>query len=140
MATFRERIKLAVMNTHNNAHLAKTVLHGHPVGELSDDDIQRRAEEIAVTKGRDASAVQSDDLAEARAELRGDNVPDSTAQDEQSIGTLSRDPSDPPAISGRATPNLSEATEQDELEHLVLDGVEEAQHDQMVEANKRRQT
>ncbi len=128
------------MSTSNKPRLAKTAVHGNPVGELSDDDIQRRAEEIAVTKGRDASAVQSDDLVEARAELSGANLPDSTAQDEQSIGTLSRDPSEPPAFSGKATPNFSEPNEQDELEHLVLDGVEEAQHDQMVEANKRRPT
>lgn len=126
------------MSTSNNPHLAKTVVHGRPVGEVTDDDIEQRAREIAIINGRDPGAVSDDDRAQARDELSGRSVPDTTTEDDQSIGTLSRDPSNPPAFAGKATPNFFEPNEQEELEHLVLDGVEEAQHDQMLEARKRR--
>lgn len=126
-------------NTDKNP-LAKTVVHGRPSSEISDADVEQRAREIAVINGRDPERLQPDDLAEARAELLGRADPATTAEDEQSIGTLSRDPSNPPAFHGKAAPNFYEPNEQEELEHLVLDGVEEAQHDQMLEARKRRET
>lgn len=128
------------MSTSKGSHSGKTAIHGRPVGEISQEDIDQRAGELAEIQGRDASAVQPEDLQQATEELAGLNLPDATTEDDQSIGSLSRDPSDPPAFYGKATPNVFEPNEQEDLEHMVLDGVEEAQHEQMLEARKRRQS
>lgn len=125
------------MNNSNSSRHAKTVVHGRPVGEITQDDIEQRASELAEIQGR--GVVQSDNREEADAELSGLTLPDATTEDDQSVGSLSRDPSDPPAFYGKATPNVAEPNEQEELEDMVLDGVEEAQHDQMLEARKRRE-
>lgn len=120
--------------------LAKTISHGKPTGEIGSVDIERRARELAMIAGRDEDDVRPEDLRRAEAELEGRTAPESTAVDADSVGTMSRDPSEPPAFRDGPKPNLFEPNEQDELEHTVLDGVEEAQHDQMVEARKRRQS
>jgi len=126
------------MSNSNSPRLPKTVVHGRPVGEITQDDIEQRASEIAEIEGR--GTVEADNRQQATDEMEGRSLPDATTEDDQSVGSLSRDPSDPPAFYGKAAPNFSEPNEQEELEHLVLDGVEEAQHDQMLEARKRRET
>ena len=127
------------MKRSNEPHLAKTVIHGHAAGEISDRDIEQRAREIAIIAGRDPSSLREEDREQARRELGGQAVPDTMAEDAESIGSLSRDPSIPPTFHDGATPNVTEPNEQEELEHTVLEGVEEAQHDLMLEARKRRE-
>jgi hypothetical protein len=128
------------MNSSNDPHLAKTLIHGRPTGEISNDDIEQRARENALIAGRDPAAIGPEDRARARAELEGRTLADTTAEDVRSVGSVSRDPSIPPSFHDGPKPNMFEPNEQEELEHLVLDGVEEAQHDQMLEARKRRET
>ncbi len=128
------------MSTSKGSHSGKTTLHGRPVGEITQEDIEQRAGELAEIQGRDAAAAQPVDHQQATEELSGLNLPDAITEDDQSIGSLTRDPSDPPVFYGKATPTRFEPSEQEDLEHLVLDGVEEAQHDQMLEARKRRQS
>ena len=127
------------MNQSNDTHLAKTVIHGRPVGELTDEDITQRARENAIIEGRNPDRLVADDHERARNELEGRTLPDTSAEDVQSRGSLSRDPSIPPSFHDGAKPNMFEPNEQEELEHTVLDGVEEAQHDLMLEARKRRE-
>lgn len=127
------------MSTFNDPTRGKTVLHGDGAGPITEDDIERRAREIALIKGRSEDEVFSDDRAQARAELSGQDLPASTGEDVESIGTLSRDPSNPPAYYGKSAPTDEGPDEQKALEKTVLDGVEEAQHDQMVEARHRRE-
>lgn len=126
------------MSTSHNPRLAKTVVHGRPAGEINQDEIEQRASEIAEIN--EHHTVEPADREQAVREMSGAGVPDSTAEDEEPRGAMTRDPSDPPSFIDKAKPNFFEPNEQDELEHLVLDGVEEAQHDQMLEARKRRQT
>lgn len=124
----------------DSPRLAKTITHGRPTGEIGWADIERRARELALIAGRDEDDIRPEDLHRAEAEMEGRAAPESTAVDAESLGTMSRDPSEPPAFHDGPKPNVFEPNEQDELEHTVLDGVEEAQHDQMVEARKRRDT
>lgn len=128
------------MNDSTHPNFAKTVVHGRPASEITDDDVEQRARELAVIQGRNPDEITNDLRVQARDELLGHSAPDSTAQDDESIGRISRDPSNPPDIYAKQKPNFSEPSEQDELEHMVLDGVEEAQHDQMLEARKKRET
>jgi hypothetical protein len=110
----------------------KTILHGRDAGELTDETIEKRAREIAVIRGRDASQVSEDDRAEAWAELQGELLPATTDTDGESRGALSRDPSEPLSISGHQVPNLEGDNDGADVERLATEGVEEAQHDQML--------
>jgi hypothetical protein len=48
--------------------------------------------------------------------------------------SMSRDPSDPAVDRGRQAPEHTADDEETALQRLTLEGVEEAQHEQMVEA------
>ncbi len=115
------------------------MVHGHGAGQISRDDIEQRAEEIALIKGRSDDDVSANDRDEARNELSGDEVPPTTSEDGESIGALSRDPSEPPAFYDRGLPVSEGPDEKKELERMVLDGVEEARHEQMLQARRRRE-
>jgi hypothetical protein len=127
------------MSNSNDPRLAKTLIHGRPSGEIGSADIEQRAREIALIAGRDPNRLTDEDRRQARRELEGRAVPDTTSEDVESRGSITRDPSEPPSFNDRPKPNLGEPTEQEELEHTVLEGVEEAQHDLMTEARKRRE-
>jgi hypothetical protein len=104
--------------------------HGKEAGVFSPDDVERRALEIARIAGR--SSVTPDDRTQAHAELRSEQLPPTVSEDADSMQSMSRDPSDPPANRGQQTPEYIEADEKQDLERLALEGVEEAQHDQMM--------
>jgi len=106
---------------------------GHSVGGLTRADVEKRAHELALIDGRDEAT--DDDLARAQAELNGKLLPDAVAEDADAMSSRSRDPSDPPADRGRRAPE-SEANEEEMIERLALEGVEEAQHQQMVESRR----
>jgi hypothetical protein len=128
------------MSTFNDPTRGKTIVRGKGTGEITADEIEQRAREIARINGRGEDDVYSEDREQARAELAGEDLPDTSVEDQESIGTLSRDPSNPPAIRGRSATTNEGPDEEKALEKMVLDGVEEAQHDQMVEASRRRET
>lgn len=112
-------------------------VHGKGSGSISNADIERRARELADIDGRSGAAITDDDLARARAELLGLNLPATTVEDEPAAGGLSRDPSEPPSISGRELPPHEGPDEEKAIERLTLEGVEEAQHEQMLAARRR---
>ena len=120
----------------NSPTRGKILLHGNGTGDLSGDDVERRARENAIIDGRDASAVTEADRAQARAELRGVDLPDTTGDDVEGIGGLIRDRSEPPSLTGRQTTNWEGPDSQKAVERLVSEGAEEAQHDQMLAARR----
>lgn len=115
----------------------KFLVHGQGTGELTDDMVETRAREIAVIHGRSAERVSEEDRAEAWAELQGERLPDTTDSDGESAGALTRDPSEPVSVPGRQVPNLEPEDESGAIERLATEGVEEAQHDQMLAARER---
>lgn len=112
-------------------------VHGKGSGSISNADIERRARELADIDGRSGAAITDDDIARARAELLGLNLPDTTVDDEEAAAGLSRDPSEPPSIRGRELPPHEGPDEEKAVERLTLEGVEEAQHEQMLAARRR---
>jgi hypothetical protein len=116
---------------------SKILLHGTGTGDLTDDDVERRAAEIAAIRGRSAKQVTENDRAEAWAELQGELLPDTSDTDGESLGALSRDPSEPLSVSGRQITNHEGENEASAMEQLTQEGVEEAQHDQMLAARER---
>ena len=101
---------------------------------FSRDDIERRARELALIANR--TEPNEDDRARAVAEFRDRHLPDAVNEDAESMRSMSRDPSDPPADRGRQAPEYGGDDEKTALENLALEGVEEAQHEQMLASRK----
>lgn len=105
-------------------------VHGKGVGLVAPEDIERRAKELALIDNRDVP--NDEDRTRARAEFLARDLPATVNEDADSMQSMSRDPSDPPADRGRQVPEYGGDDEKNALERLALEGVEEAQHEQMV--------
>lgn len=123
------------MNTNPN-NSPRMVVHGQGVGAFTKADIERRAREIALIAGH--NTVTAEDRMRARNELFNRDLPATVSEDADSMQSRSRDPSDPAVTRGHQVPEHNEPDEQQEIEKLAVEGVEEAQHDQMIEARRRR--
>lgn len=123
------------MNSHAFTS-GKILLHGADAGEITRSMIERRAHEIALIEGRHTPS--SSDRRHARLELEGRDLPATTLDDSPSIAlSLNRDYSDPISAPGHQTPTYDESDD-DLTERLAIEGIEEAQHDQMLAARRRR--
>lgn len=120
------------MTNKSREPLQKVEIHGQGVSGFSASDVERRARELASIDGRgEASDI---DRERALAEFRAAHLPDPINEDLDSMTSLSRDPSDPMVERGRQIPDRGGDDEKAALERLALEGVEEAQHDQMLES------
>ena len=120
------------MANNSRDPLQKVELHGKGVSGFSDADIDRRARELALIDNR--AEPNDDDRVRAQEEFRDQHLPDAINEDAESMRSLSRDPSDPMVDRGHQVPEYGGDDEKAALEHLALEGVEEAQHEQMVES------
>ncbi|HVS54453.1 MAG TPA: hypothetical protein VHD62_19005 [Opitutaceae bacterium] len=109
----------------------KVESRGRPIGLSSREDVERRAREIALI--HEHTEVTVEDRAQARVEL-DDDLPATVSEDAESMQSLSRDPSEPATNRGRQAPDYVEVDEKEAVERLALEGVEEAQHEQMVQS------
>lgn len=110
----------------------KIELHGKPVAGFTNGDIERRAKEIAEIENR--LHVNDEDRARARDEFMKRDLPPTLNEDAETMQSLSRDPSDPLTDRGHQVPDYIQDDEDTSLQRLALEGVEEAQHDQMTAA------
>ena len=108
----------------------KIAVRGRGVSGFSPADLERRAQEIALIENR--TSANDADRERARAEFLDRDLPDAVNEDADSMQSLSRDPSDPMTDRGRQAPEYGGDDEKTALEHLALEGVEEAQHEQMI--------
>jgi hypothetical protein len=122
-------------NTRNPA-AGKIINRDHAIGLTDETDIEKRAREVASIEGH--RAVNNDDRRQAQSELNGDDIPSVSDEDAQGISSLSRDPSEPASTPGRQIPDREGEDEQLATERLVAEGVNEAEHDQMVAARRKR--
>ena len=107
-------------------------LRGEGIGGFTKADIERRARELAEIDNR--LAVTDADRERARAEFLDRDLPAAVNEDAETTRSMSRDPSDPATDRGQQAPEYVEADEDTSLQRLALEGVEEAQHDQMTAA------
>lgn len=119
---------------------ARILRHGKRADEITDEAIDVRARELALIDGRSPREATDEDRRRALAELRGDLLPETSFDNGEADAGLSRDPAEPRSIAGERKPILNEPEDQEMQERLVLEGVEEAQHDQMLAARRRRET
>jgi hypothetical protein len=120
------------MAKNSREPLQKFELHGKGVGGFSQADIERRARELAMIDNR--TDATEEDRARAIGEFRDRHLPDAVNEDAETMQSMSRDPSDPMTNRGRQSPIHGGDDEKAALEHLALEGVEEAQHDQMLQS------
>ncbi|MGH7947096.1 MAG: hypothetical protein ACREH8_08285 [Opitutaceae bacterium] len=118
------------MATNSTDSRQKVELRGKGVGAFTKADVERRARELALIDNRvDPTGA---DRASALAEFRDLHLPDAVNEDAESMQSMSRDPSDPMVDRGHQVPTYGGDDEKAALEHLALEGVEEAQHEQML--------
>ncbi len=110
----------------------KIEVRGKGVSGFSPEDLERRALELALIDNR--MTVNDVDRDQARAELQDRELPDAINEDAASMQSMSRDPSDPMVDRGHQSAIHGEEDQKTILEKMALEGVEEAQHDQMLEA------
>jgi hypothetical protein len=120
---------------HDRIEEGRLSADGQGLGTVTEEMVLQRAREIAFINGRSKKNVLDSDLAQARRELTGEEhlVPEPTKAE-----TLPEEERwDPvPGSTGRKVPTVRAPDEQTTTEELVEEGVEDAEHDQMVRATK----
>jgi hypothetical protein len=124
------------MNDYSQPGAGKISVHGNGVGAPSPEDIERRAREIALIDERDPENFTDTDWELAHRELLGHVhpvPPEETKENAELVSEWQVTTSD----TGHRVPRPG-VEEDDETvgEQLVEDGVEDAAHDQMLEARK----
>jgi hypothetical protein len=110
----------------------KLELHGKGVGGFTAADVERRARELAEIDNR--LNITDEDRERARAEFLDRDLPAAVNEDADTMQSMSRDPSDPVADRGHQAPEYVADDEDTSLQRMTLEGVEEAQHEQMTAA------
>jgi|SRR5581483_2077972 len=117
--------------------MAKNKLHAHgriTKNTVTPEDVNERARELALIAGREPNRRTTSDLREAKEELRGDDAADAPADDE---GITPSGMGAPPTSRGRKFEPQLPDDDRDE-ERTVQEGVDEAEHDEMLQAAKTR--
>ena len=133
--TERARFVLSIMNKHSHPGTGKISVHGNGVGVPSPEQVEKRAREIAMIDERNPNDFTEADWQEARKELMGVEGAAAPEADEDVVEEISeRD--EVMGESGHRV--LPEGFDEEETlgEQLVTDGIEEAAHDQMVQARR----
>ena len=108
-------------------------MHGNGLGVASPDAVENRAREIALIAERDPDEFTDADWDQARQELLGaqaNTAPEETEENAEVVEEWN--------MVASSTGHRAHRVEDDETlgEQLVGDGIEEAAHDQMLEARK----
>jgi hypothetical protein len=126
-------LRIKDMNDHSHPSTGKIEVHGDGMGVASPDAVEKRAREIAMIAERDPNEFTDADWAQARRELLGTQAttaPEETEANAEVVEEWN--------VVASSTGHRAPRGEDDESlgEQLVSDGIEEAVHDQMVEARK----
>jgi len=125
-------ISLVFTHMNDNSHpTGKITVHGNGFGTPSPDIVEKRAREIAMIAERDPDEFTDADWDQARRELLGalpSNAPEETDDNAEVVEEWNVVASS----AGHRAPRVED--EENVGEHLVEDGIQEAAHDQMVEA------
>ena len=116
----------------SNPHFsAKIINHSHGQGATSVDDVHERAAELARIDGRSPAEFNAGDLEQARRELTGGHL----NEDEQESDCYVLRGDNVAGSMGHHIPNLSSDESENAVAELIMEGMEEAVHEQMLEAS-----
>jgi hypothetical protein len=121
------------MNDNSLPAAGKISLHGDGLGAPSPDTVEKRAREIALIAERDPDEFTDADWEQARRELLG-NQPAGAPEETNENAEVVEEWNVVASSTGHRAPRIED--EENLGEKLVTDGIEEAAHDQMVEARK----
>src|SRR5437867_11999356 len=124
-----------VMNEYSQPPPGKISEHGNGIGAPSPEEVERRAREIAMIDERNPDEFTEADWAQARHELMGEenNVPPEETPDN---ADMTEEWNVIASSKGHRVPRPGTEEEETVGEHLAIEGVEEATHDQMLEARR----
>jgi hypothetical protein len=122
------------MNEYSQPGAGKIEVHGNGIGVPGPEQVEKRAREIAMIAERDPDSFTDADWEQARQELLGATQP-APPEETKENASLEDEWEVVANNSGHRAPR---AGEDDESlgEQLVSGGVEEATHDQMLEARR----
>jgi hypothetical protein len=123
------------MNDYSEPRPGKIEVHGNGLGAPSPEEVERRAREIAMIDERNPDEFTDADWKQARRELMGEenNTPPEETSDN---ADLTEEWTVVASSKGHRMPRPGTEEEETVGEHLVSDGLEEAAHDQMLEARR----
>ena len=127
--------RIIVINEYSKPGAGKIPLHGNGMGVPSPEEVEKRAREIAMIDERDPEEFTDADWEQARRELHGASVPtppEETRQNADLVEEWEVVAND----TGHRAPRTGEDEDETLGEQLVTGGLEEAAHDQMLEARK----
>ena len=108
---------------------------GKGLGTVTPELVMKRAGEIAVINGRPANHILQSDIAQARRELTGHTGLDLETSPAEQVPEEQR--WEPVAESqGSEAPTIAPPDEQTVAEKLVQEGIDDAEHDQMLRAER----
>ena len=123
------------MKTRRDISEGRTMEHARGLGTVTDEMVLKRAYELAQTNSRPGGKPNPSDWNQAKDELMGGHAP-AAEEGEREIPVGKRwDPV--PGSVGRRVVNQNIDDEQSVAEQLVQEGVDEAEHELMVEGGKR---
>ena len=110
---------------------AKIINHSHGQGATSVDDVHQRASELAQIDGREAGNFTARDLDQARRELMGGHLEADNLEGDcfmiNGDGIAGN--------TGHHVPNQSSDESENAVSELIMEGMEEAEHEQMLAAS-----
>src|SRR4051812_46175012 len=123
------------MENYSQPPPGKISEHGHGIGAPSREEVERRAREFAMIDERNPDEFREGDWAQARHELMVEetNVPPEQTPDN---ADMTEEWSVIASSKGHRMPRPGTEEEESVGEHLVIEGIEEATHDQMLEARR----
>ena len=123
------------MNDYSEPRPGKIEVHGNGLGAPSPEEVESRAREIAMIDERNPDEFTDTDWKQARRELMGEenNTPPEETSDN---ADLTEEWTVVASSKGHRLPRPGTDEEETVGEHLVIDGLEEAAHDQMLEARR----
>jgi hypothetical protein len=114
----------------------KINIHGAGLGAPSPEQVEKRAQEIALIDERDPKNFTDADWDQARRELLGETVQPSLEESPEAARMQEEWEMTPDDRGHRVNRQGAENDEESVGEQLVSDGVEEATHDQMLQARR----
>jgi hypothetical protein len=124
------------MNEYSEPVTGKISVHGNGLGAATPEQVEARAREIAMIDERDPNEFTDADWDQARRELLGNVLPSPPEETKENVNledeweVVAND-------KGHRVPRPGvDENEETVGQHLVEDGLEEATHDQMLEARK----
>lgn len=123
------------MNEYSQPGAGKIEIHGNGVGAPTPEQVEERAREIAMIEERDPDKFTDADWDQARQELHGATIP-SPPEETQENSKLEEEWEVVANDQGHRVPRAGADEDESLGEQLVAGGVEEATHDQMLEARR----